>query len=210
MSSSRLLTSASAVLSISGMIKPTLPLALVVALLCTVSQPARAADEMVDNPIYKSWAKLKPGSSVTMGMNTKMPAMEIKSEIVTKLVSVDKDKAVVEMSTKVDIPGVPTPAPLKQDIPAKIKKADATPGKPGEDFKGSVKEKGDETIEVSGKKYKCKVYEYEGTVQGNKTSGKTWSSDEIPNLTAKVESNISASGQEMKSTIAVTKIDAKK
>ena len=75
--------------------------------------------------------------------------------------------------------------------------------------KGSVKEKGTETIEVSGKKYKCKVYEFEGEQEGQKTSGKTWTSDEIPGLLAKMESSMSAGGQDMKITMAITKIEAK-
>lgn len=193
------------------MMKPTLSLVVLglACLACVTAAGAPAAEEMVDNPAYKSWAKLKPGSTVTMGVNTKMPAMEMKSELIYKLVSVDKDKVVVEFKAKVDLPGAPDQPAQKQNIAAKVKKSEASPGKPGEGFKGSVKEKGSETIEIAGKKYKCKVYEYDGEAEGNKTTGKTWSSEEIPNLTAKAESTVTLGDQSMKSTIAVTKIEAK-
>jgi hypothetical protein len=176
------------------------------------ADPAPTKEEMVDNPAYKSWAKHKPGTSVTMSMNTKMTAMEMKGDIVTKLVSVDKDKAVVETTTKMQIPGVPE-APAqpaqKQEIPAKVKKSQATPGKLPEGVKGTLKDKGKDTVEIGGKKYECKVWEFEGEAQGQKSTGKTWTSDEIPNTLAKMESNMTAGGQPVKSTITITKIETK-
>ena len=190
--------------------KSPLPL-LAACLLCLfVAVPALAAadEEMVDNPAYKSWSKYKPGSTVTMGMTTKAAAFEMKADMVTKLVSIDKDKAVVEVTSKV--PGAPAQPGQKQTVPAKVKKSEATSGgalPPG--TKGSVKEKGEETVEVSGKKYKCKVMEFDGEAQGNKTTGKIWSTEEIPGMMAKMESNMSAAGQDMKVTMTVTKIETK-
>jgi hypothetical protein len=190
--------------------KPLTLLPAVVLFCLFSSAPAFAADEeMVDNPAYKSWTKFKPGSAVTMNMNTKMTAMEMKAEMIHKLVSLDKDKAVVETTMKVDIPGAPTPPAQKQDILAKVKKSEATAGQLPPGTKGTVKEKGTETIEISGKKYKCKVLEFEGEAQGSKSTGKMWQTEEIPNLMAKMESNVSAGGQEIKSTLTVTKIESK-
>lgn len=209
MSSIAGLTPREDVTSICGMNK-SLRTMLAASLLCFfAAAPAFAADELVDNPAYKSWAKHKPGSTVTMSVNTKMTAMEMKAETITKLVSVDKDKAVVETTTKIDIPGAPAQPAQKTEIAAKVKKSEATPGALPPGSKGSVKEKGEETVEVAGKKYKCKVYEFEGEAQGSKTSGKSWMSEEIPNMLAKVESSASAAGQDVKMTMTVTKIDAK-
>lgn len=182
---------------------------------CLLPLAARAAEskegaeEMVDNPAYKSWSKSKPGTSVSLSGITKLAGTEMKSNIVFKLVSIDKDRAVVEMTSKLDTPGAPQQPPQKEELPAKVKKSEADGSKMPEGVKGSVKEKGKENIEVAGKKYQCKVFEFEGQLGEQKLTGKSWTSEEIPGMLVKSESTMKVQGMDVTSTTILTKIESK-
>src|SRR3954468_21700879 len=93
--------------------------------LCVVglfASAARAAEEMIDNPSYVSWAKQKPGTAVTLESNSAVAGQQIKTEVVSKLVKLEKENAVVEVATKINLPGVPAPMPQTVNIPAKVTK----------------------------------------------------------------------------------------
>ena len=184
---------------------------LAAALTCGLLVSAgRAADEeLVENPAYKSWSGHKAGSAVTYQSTTNVGAQNIKTEITQKLVEHTPEKAVVEVSVKIDIPGAQAPPAQKQELKAKVKKSEATVGKLPEGMKGQVKEKGTEKVELAGKSYTCKVYEFTGEQNGVKTSGKSWTSEQIPGTLAKMETTANVGGQDMKTTMAVTKIEKK-
>ena len=192
------------------MMKRTIRSVLAMSLgLCLMASAARAEDEMVANPAYTSWASHKAGTLVTSEMNTSVAGQTMKTEMAQKLVELTPEKAVVEVSIKLNLPGVPAPAPQKQEIPAKVKASDAKPGKLPEGVKGEVKETGTEKVEVAGKTYECKVTEFTGEQNGSKTTGKTWTSDKIPGTLAKMETTGNAAGQETKMTMTVLKIETK-
>jgi hypothetical protein len=182
---------------------------LAVCLLTPVSRAAAADEELVDNPAYKSWSEHKVGSAVTYQSNTVIGAQTIKTEISQKLVELTPAKAVVEVSVKIDIPGAQAPPAQKTELAAKVKKSEATVGKLPEGMKGEMKEKGTEKIDVGGKSYTCKVVEFSGEQNGVKTQGKSWTSDQIPGTLVKMETTANVGGQDMKTTMAVTKIDKK-
>jgi hypothetical protein len=75
--------------------------------------------------------------------------------------------------------------------------------------KGEMKDKGTEKVTVAGKEYSCKVYEFTGESNGVKTSGKSWTSEEIPGGMVKLESTSNVGGNDAKTTMAVTKIETK-
>jgi hypothetical protein len=172
-------------------------------------QVARAAEEQVENPAYKSWKAQKPGTTVTLESSSAVAGQSFKSEIVQKLVEVTPEAATVEMTTKINIAGAPPQQPQKVKIPAKVDKSKGTPGQLPPGVKGEMKDKGTEKVTVAGKAYSCKVYEFTGESNGIKTTGKTWTSEEMPGGMVKLESTSNVGGNDAKTTMEVTKIEPK-
>ena len=134
------------------------------------------AQDQVDNPEFKGWAACKPGSSVTHKMSTAggPPGGEQKSTL----------KSVGEVELVLDIEiimnGRPLGKTMERKIPAKYP-ADKAP----KDVK-----KGEDEIEVGGKKLKCITMEFTTTTANGKTFNmKVWANEEIPGGSAKVEIN---------------------
>jgi hypothetical protein len=169
-----------------------------------------AKEEMVDNPEYKTWAERKAGDSITYEMNTVAAGNTTKMTMTQKLLELTKDKAVVELSNKIEVPGAPTLPPKKHEVLAKVKKSEAGPlGKMPAGSKGEIKENGSQKVEAAGKTYECKVYEFTGEQQGAKTTGKIWRSEKVPGGMVKMETNADVGGQQIKSTMTLTKIESK-
>jgi hypothetical protein len=178
---------------------------------CLCASVSRAAEEeMVDNPTYKSWAKQKVGTAVTHEQSTAAGAAgTFKSTLTSKLLEVNEDKAVVEISVKLDIAGAPAPPAQKQNILAKIKKSQLGIGEIPEGMKAEAKEKGKEKVSAGGKSYECKVMEFTAEGNGVKSKGKSWTSEEVPGSLVKMESTTTVNGTDMKSTMTLTKVEAK-
>jgi hypothetical protein len=172
-------------------------------------QVARAAEEQVENPAYKSWKAQKPGTTVTLESSSAVAGQTFKVEISQKLVEVTPEEATVEVATKINVPGAPPQPARTVKIPAKVDKSKATPGQLPPGVKGEMKDKGTEKVTVAGKEYSCKVYEFTGESNGVKTSGKSWTSEEIPGGMVKLESTSNVGGNDAKTTMAVTKIETK-
>ena len=177
---------------------------------CLLGSTARAADEeLVENPQYKSWAGQKVGSTVTHENSSAVGGQTFKSTVTQKLVELTKDKAVIEVATKIDIAGVPPQPAQKHELAAKVKKSEATVGRLPEGVKGEVKDKGTEKVSVAGKSYNCKVYEFTGEANGVTMKGKSWSADDVPGMLVKMESSANTGGQDMKTTMTLKKIETK-
>jgi hypothetical protein len=174
-----------------------------------VAAASVARAEQVDNPAYQSWAKQKVGTTVTHENTSAVAGQEFKSEMVQKLVELTKDKAVVETTMKLNIPGAPAPMPQKVVLPAKVDEAEAKPNKMPPGTTGEMKEQGSEKVQIAGKSYNCKVFTMVGEASGAKMSGKTWMSEEVPGRLVKSETTADAQGQKVKSSMALTKIEAK-
>ncbi len=114
-----------------------------VGMLCGMLQ------DQVDNVMYKTWSKCKAGASVKLSIVSEAAGNKTEMTMTSKLVSIDKDKAVVETATSMMVGGQKMDQPAtKTEIPAKVKKV--------EPAKDAVKPKeGDEEVEAAGKKYKC-------------------------------------------------------
>lgn len=157
--------------------------------LCAISG-ARAADTE-DNPMYKMWAKFKPGSSSTLRQETETMGQKMATEMTQTLVEVKPDELTIEIKTttimadgkKMEMPAMKTP------IKAKIPKTDAKPeGKETKEPEGKSKvTEGTEEIEAAGKKFKCKTTDMSYTQGKNTTTTKTWISDDVPGGTVKME-----------------------
>jgi len=157
--------------------------ALAAVAVCAFSLVARA--EMIDNPTYKAWAAQKVGTSVKMRMLSEAAGNKTKMETTTTLTELTPDKAVVEAKTTMEVSGQKMDLPAqKQEIPAKIDNA----GKGTTGPKPDVKES-EETVDVGGKSYKCKVTESTSEAGGNKTTAKVWMCPEVPGGMVKMVSN---------------------
>lgn len=181
----------------------------VFACICLLAGASWAADELVDNPTYKSWSRHKVGSTVELQSNTDAGGQTLKTIVTQTLVELTPEKAVVEMNIKIDVPGATSPAGQKQTFAAKVKKQDAAASKLPQGMIGEVKDKGTEKVDIAGKSYTCEVYEFGGDRNGVKSTGKIWRTEEMPGTLVKMESTSNVGGRDMKTSMAVTKVESK-
>lgn len=147
--------------------------------------PARAG-EKIDNPSYTMWAKFKVGAWART--KTESGEGEAKSvmKMTTKLVERTDEKLVIETSMTVVAGGQEYVQPAtKQDVPAKMDKPEA-PKEDPQAPKVTTKE-GEDTIEVAGRKWKCKTTE--STLEGPdlKSTSKSWMTGDVPGGVVKSE-----------------------
>lgn len=134
---------------------------------------AALQDEMVENPEYKAWAKLKPGAWVKWSLETNMGAMKMQQVMTQKLKEVTAEKVVVDQIITIDLGGKPQDQVTPRAIPAKIAKGTNSDGAKVEEIG-----KGEEELEAKGAKYKCPWVELKllgkqgGTV-------KIWRNDQV-------------------------------
>lgn len=148
---------------------------------------AAMAQEMVDNPTYQSWAKFKPGTTVSLSSDSNMGGVAMKMDMTYKLVELTPEKAVVEMTMKMPQGDNTT----KMDIMAKVKKEDVRDVTMPPNAKGDAKALPDEDVKIGDKTYKCKVVEFTGENEGMKTAGKSWSCADMPGQIVKMETKMS-------------------
>ncbi len=162
------------------------------------------AQEMVDNPTYQSWAKFKPGTTVTLSSDSNMGGMAMKMDMTYKLAELTPEKAVVEMTMKMPQGDNTT----KMDIMAKVKKEDAKDVTMPPNAKGEAKVLPDEDVKIGDKTYKCKVVEFTSEAKGMKSTGKSWTCAEVPGQMVKMETKM---GGVMEGTtkLTVTAVDVK-
>jgi len=147
----------------------------------TAQAPAQG---LVDNPQYTSWAKHKPGTSITMKMSQAMGGQNRDMELKQTLKEVKPDELTVEL--QMSAMGQTMPAtPLK--IKSKVSPDEAKYGQLPPGAKADVKEVGTESVTVGGQTYNCKVSEVTGEAEGTKSTGKLWRSDEVPGEIVKMD-----------------------
>ena len=163
--------------------------------------------EQVDNPVYVSWAKYKPGTTVTYKQTAEMSMMQgMKTEttITTKLVEVKPEAVTLESTTKMSIGGQEfaapgTGTPIKQTIPAKVEKGQENipPGVNANNAQVKDMKDGKDNVEVSGKKYDTATHEFTMIAEMPANAGggtmnmqvKTWNTTDVPGGFVKSESN---------------------
>ena len=156
---------------------------------------------------YDSWAKLKPGSSVTVKTISEASGQKTEMEMTYVLDSVTPEKAVVDVKTSMVVAGNKMDLPArKQDIP-KVAAGGAAPtpapSTPTPDIKQS-----EDTVKIGDKSYNCHVVEATSDNSGMKTTSKTWTCPEVPNMMVKMEASTTGTIAS-KTSMTVTKIDLK-
>jgi hypothetical protein len=177
---------------------------LVACLVIGFTAIAIAADQ-IDNPQYASWAKHKPGTKVTLQTATNAQGMSMTQDMTETLMQVTPEKAVVEFTMSMDMGGTKHDMTRQHDVPAKVEKGhENLPS----DMTGTSKVIGQETVDVGGKKYDCKVVEFTGEGQRGKASGKIWVTEQVPGGMVKTEIKMDAPRQATMTTV-VTGIEEK-
>jgi hypothetical protein len=149
--------------------------------------PAWAA-EKVASPAYESWARFKPGTTVTLKQSMRMAAMSMDSEMHHELKEVTPDKVTIQSWTIANMMGMKRESPRQTiTLPAMVDKgSEEMPA----GYNGKVEVVGDEKVTVGGKEYDCKVVHFSGTQEGMKSDGKIWASDSVPGRTVKMEMKV--------------------
>lgn len=161
-----------------------------------------SAAELMDNPLYTSWAKCKAGTSVTSRTELTMSGQRFDMETTATLTEVTPEKVVIEMQ-------ISGPMAQKRSvaIPAKAEADNVyQPGKAPGGIKGTAKSLGHEKVKVGDTEYDCEVTEFSGNDDGMSVKGKTWNCLGVPNLLVKLQmSGSNKSGSETMETIATLK-----
>lgn len=190
-----------------------LPFLLGCLALCLAAAPAARGDEppktkKIANPEYANWSKFAVGAFVELTSTSESMGQKSSTTMTHKLVELTAQKAVIE--TAMQIPGIPAeyaPKPQRRDVAREIEVPDVQlPAAPPPEFE--TKE-GEETIDVGGKPIKCKTFETTVKAGDMTTRSKTWTSDDLPGTTARMESRTEGKVGEQAfvsvSTVAVTK-----
>lgn len=125
-----------------------------------------------ENPDYRAWADLKPGSWVKL----KILAGTSEKEVVVRLVQATPEQVVVERTTRVKLGSrTVTEAPYLEAIPARKPRT------------GTVLREGEEDVEAGGRRLRAKTMELEQRDGGRVLRVKLWSSPEVPGGALKME-----------------------
>lgn len=145
---------------------------------------ANVSGEPVASPRYTSWAKFKPGTSITRTIENRVDIHSATSDIKHTLIEVTPDKVVLKLEMSTTTNGKTMNAPPRTvDIPAKTEKyADLL----GANVKATFTETGTENVEITGRNLTCRVIEFVGeqaalrSDQAIKVSGSILVSEDIP------------------------------
>jgi hypothetical protein len=154
---------------------------------CGVCAGAQA-QELVDNPQYTSWAKHKPGTTVTIKMMTAASGQNVNMQLKQTLKEVTADTVTVEVVPSMDMGGTTQTMPAQtMQLKSKVSPEEAKFGQLPPGSKADVKDLGSESVTVAGQTYNCTVSEVTGESQGTKTKGKVWRSEDVPGQVVKME-----------------------
>lgn len=149
-------------------------IAAVVAVVVAGAAPAEDAP----NPVYASWAKFKPGTSVTLKTTSRLGELNKEATVTMTLVEVGADKLVTEVTFAGKLYGIEGASePTRTDVPrtAAAAKGDATNLRPDGTF-----EEGTETLTIGVNKVKTTWYKFKSEADGAKTEGTVWVSNDVP------------------------------
>ena len=164
------------------------------------------ADDQIDNPAYKSWAKFNKGTSVTY--STQATTMGNTSNITTTetLMDVTPDAVTVQMSLSMVVAGNTMNMPGQtQTIPAKITKpADAATTQPVDASATTATE----DVQAAGKTFSCKKTTATLNQNGMTATTTSWMCDDVPGSMVKMQSN-STGSMTATTSMMLTAIDVK-
>lgn len=152
-----------------------------------------ATAELVTSPRYSSWAKCKPGTSVTRTLENRVGPQTVTTDIKHTLLEVTPDKVVLQLEMTMSSGGKSAPAaPQKVEVPAKVEKySDLL----GANIKATFTENRTETVDIAGKSVACRVIDFQGEQISRtpgvviKVNGAVWVSEDIPGAIVQILQN---------------------
>ena len=149
---------------------------------CPPTPPHCPAGPTVESPLYLRWARFKPGTRVVYRETSEVPGQD-KTEQQTsyQLMSVSDDKVVVAVKVEFVEAGGKLVANPSQEF-THAHRFELPAGAKAEDYdrpKGATAAP-DETVELLGQKFACKVYKSTGRYESGPTATTTWLSDQVP------------------------------
>lgn len=177
---------------------------LLIASVGGVALSASAADQPVENPVYRNWKNFPVGSKVVYRMTTEAREFREVRITVYRLAEKSDRELTVEMTSVVEGRSQDAPDPQRLtnqrfvDLPRGVKREDF--GK-----QNGASEKGKETIELAGGKYDTEWYVSRVKVEAGETESKTWSSASVPGNLVKSVNTTAATGSQ--TTIELIKVE---
>jgi len=153
-------------------------------------------EKEIDNPEFQGWKGLKPGSWVRTKTAMDLGPIQTETITVAKLIEGSDDKVVLELAITTTVAG----AEMKRDpeqvtVRSRIRETQLT----AEGGKFTKSAEGEETIEVLGRKMKCRWIEGKVEKDNLKGKGKTWFHPDIvggvAKSTFKIEEPIQATAE---------------
>jgi hypothetical protein len=177
-----------------------IPQLLAAAIAAVLVAPTPVAAETVESPIYKSWARTKVGTVVTIKSVTVMKGSTLESSMRYKLVALSAEKATVEMVlSSRGVANPPQKLEYRRDFPL-------FPGMKREDIGKPVgaTENGLEPLMLAGKEYKTQWYVTKGKTEAGESIARTWTAEDVPGMLLK--SVITVPAADKTTTIEVVEI----
>jgi len=178
----------------------------IAAVVVAVVFSAPAWADGYENPLYTSWAKAKKGTVVTAKQTSDTAGQKTESTTTYTLTELTADVATVEVVSVSKAGGQECKTePFKME---NKKMLDLPPGKKKEDVEkpDGLVDQGEEKLKIAGKEYKTKWTKVKTSQGGVEVESKTWTSDEVPGLTVKMEMKTSGAGFSSVSTMEVTEV----
>jgi len=161
------------------------------------------AQEKVSNPIYENWAKFKVGTTTKYQQEAEKNGKKtVSGEMIYKLVELDSEKVVVEISQTLYQNGKKTELPIaKNQFMAKVIKRN-------EQLLPTLK-KSDEEVEVPYGKIKCRAIETSNKWGEYSMVSKTWTNSDIPGFLVKQTTDMETPEKSI-TTISLVQMTGKK
>jgi hypothetical protein len=191
----------------NGNIDQRMGLACSFAILFALTGIARADDTLVANPVYQSWAKFKPGTTVEYSTETNMMGNATSMEITQTLKEVNADKATIEVKMSLLVAGSKTEMPAAtREIPVLMKPVDPAATQTSD---VPETETATESVQAAGKMYSCKKTTVTSDATGMITKSITWTRDDMPGTIVKTVAETAGSGMTMSSKMILTDFEPK-
>lgn len=159
--------------------RPTRLLALLLAAI-TLGPPAATRAEEVENPTYRSWARVPPGTRVTVRAITERDGHSIETTTTYTLVEINPKNALVDMVVVSNATGTTVTNP-----PQRLEYRRMFPLLPGMKREqigrpSGVVASGAEEITVAGRAYRAEWYDSKSTTEAGEALTRTWICDAVP------------------------------
>ena len=153
--------------------------------------PTIGSAETVESPIYKSWARTKVGTVVTVKSVTRMKGDTIESSIRYTLVALSPEMATLEaVASSGGVESSPRKLEYRRDFPLfpGLKKEDI--GKPD-----GATENGREPLTMAGQVYPTQWYVTKGKTEAGESIARTWTSEDVPGMLLRSVIEVPAAGK---------------